>query len=109
MNDLGLGHQVRLDALGYGQDARGQQDSGVDDRALTHRLAVQIREQLAGALEWDKVILVKVDRLGFEAWTILHWLADISGERGLGGVPALRARFDLGGVFRGFPTPFGGG
>jgi hypothetical protein len=102
MHDLGLGHQVRLDALGDGPYARGQQDSGIDDRALTHRLAVQIREELAGALQWDKVILVKVDCLRFEAWAILHRLVDVRGKRSLRNVPTVRTGFELGAMFRDF-------
>jgi hypothetical protein len=60
----------RLHALRYGM-------TGFDNGAFTHPLVVEIFQDLGGAFQGHKMLLVEVHHLRFEPYAILHWLADL--------------------------------
>ena len=66
------------------------------DRPFAHHLAVQILEDLGGALQGYMMLLVEIHHLRFDPFPILHRLADLWRKFAHSGLMADRTFFDLG-------------
>ena len=65
-------------------------------------MRIEVSKYLAHSLQRNRLVLVKIHRLHFDPWTVLHWLRDFDRKLACADPTAVWTLLDLGLVLRHF-------